>query len=67
MATPNLYGITGGCEGSLIKPIAPVDFTATADEALNKIVLAWDITDADYEKLTVDVSTDDDETAAEGE
>ena len=59
MATPNLYGLTGGCSNSLVKPVAPVDFTATADEALNKIVLAWDITDADYERLTVEVSEDE--------
>jgi hypothetical protein len=52
------YGLNGGCESSLIKPIIPDTFTATAVDNTN-IELSWDETSADFDFLEIERSLTD--------
>ena len=60
MAELSSYGLTGGCEGSIIRPTLPIDFTAahqsqtvikltwTEIDDPDKIQLEWSLTDGNY-------------------
>lgn len=54
----NLTVTNGGCQDAGVRPVSPVDFTATADD-FETITLEWDDNDADYDYGTIEYSLDE--------
>lgn len=54
----NIYGLTGGCQNSLVRPISPITFSADADDH-ESITITWVDTNADYDIMELEYSLDE--------